>query len=119
MGDRESRRWERQRLKERRLDDRDSHRRYDRERRIELRDRERSKYEARWPYVVSAIFFAVGFVPGLGWITVAGFVFLPLFWAAFIPLTAHRVRPYVLAMLFAAVNAVVALVAQLYYLLHM
>lgn len=85
---------------------------------MELRDRERSKYEARWPYVVSAIFLAIGFVPGLGWVTVAGFVFLPLFWAVFIPLTAHRVRPYVLGIVFSVVNAAVAFIAQMYYLLH-
>lgn len=109
---------ERQRLKEARLNHLDSNRQYNRARRIELRDEARSKYEQRWPYVVSGIFFALGFVPGLGWITVAGFVFLPLTWAALMAITDYRSRPYVLAMLFSAVNAVVALVAQIYYLLH-
>lgn len=115
LSSREFRRWE----KQRRLDNLAYQRQLGREVNKRVRDNERSKYEQRWPYVVSAVFFALGFVPGLGWVTVAGFLFLPPFWAVCLVITDHRGRPYFLAMLFAVVNAAVALVAQIYYLLHM
>lgn len=117
VASRASRQANRARVKEHRRFDRQHLAELDRSIRTKRRDSERRKPEARWPYIVSALLFGIGFLPVVGWANVIAFPVLAPFWVVVGARSSLRGRAYNVALLFAFINAVLSLILQISYIL--
>jgi hypothetical protein len=114
--DREFRREQRQSLKENRRFQRERLARIDRSVRERRRESERRKPEARWPYIVTALLFALSFAPVVGWANVVGFPVLVPFWVVAAARSSYRYRAYGVSLLFAFLNGGLSLFVQVAYI---